>query len=74
MPTTLKRLFLTLLFPAILLVVLATGAIAGGNNEKVTLCHRTGNGSFHQITVSVHAMPAHLRHGDVLPDDYGDCP
>ena len=74
MPTTLKRLFLTLLFPAILLVVLATGAIAGGNNEKVTLCHRTGNGSFHQITVSVHAMPAHLRHGDVMPDDYGDCP
>ena len=74
MPTTLKRLFLTLLFPALLLVVLATGAIAGGNNEKVTLCHRTGNGSFHQITVSVHAMPAHLRHGDIMPDDYGDCP
>jgi hypothetical protein len=74
MPTTLKRLFLTLVFPTILLVVLATGAIAGGNNEKVTLCHRTGNGSFHQITVSVHAMPAHLRHGDVMPDDYGDCP
>jgi hypothetical protein len=74
MPTTLKRLFLTLVFPAILLVVLATGAIAGGNNQKVTLCHVTGNGSFHQITVSVHAMPAHLRHGDVLPDDYGDCP
>jgi hypothetical protein len=74
MPTTVKRLFLTLLFPALLLVVLATGAIAGGNNQKVTLCHLTGNGSFHQITVSVHAMPAHLRHGDVLPDDYGDCP
>jgi hypothetical protein len=74
MPTTLKRLFLTLLFPALLLVVLATGAIAGGNNDKVTLCHRTGNGSFHQITVSVNAEPAHLRHGDVLPDDYGDCP
>ena len=74
MPTTLKRLFLTLVVPAILLVVLATGAIAGGNNQKVTLCHVTGNGSFHQITVSVHAMPAHLRHGDVLPDDYGDCP
>lgn len=74
MPTTVKRLFLTLLFPALLLVVLATGAIAGGNNQKVTLCHLTGNGSYHQITVSVHAMPAHLRHGDVLPDDYGDCP
>jgi hypothetical protein len=74
MTTTLRRLFLTLVFPALLLVVLATSAIAGGNNDKVTLCHLTGNGSFHQITVSVHAMPAHLRHGDVLPDDYGDCP
>lgn len=74
MPTTMRRLLLTLVFPALLLVVLATGAIAGGNNEKVTLCHRTGNGSNHQITVSVNAMPAHLRHGDVMPDDYGDCP
>lgn len=74
MPTTLRRLLLTLVFPALLLVVLATGAIAGGNNEKVTLCHRTGNGSSHQITVSVNAMPAHLRHGDVMPDDYGECP
>lgn len=74
MKTTMRRLLLTLVFPALLLVVLATGAIAGGNNEKVTLCHLTGNGSFHQITVSVHAMPAHLRHGDVLPDDYGNCP
>lgn len=74
MPTTMRRLLLTLVFPALLLVVLATGAIAGGNNEKVTLCHRTGNGSSHQITVSVNAMPAHLRHGDVMPDDYGDCP
>jgi len=74
MPTTMRRLLLTLVFPALLLVVLATGAIAGGKNEKVTLCHLTGNGSFHQITVSVNAMPAHLRHGDVMPDDYGDCP
>jgi hypothetical protein len=74
MPTTLRRLLLTLIFPALLLVVLATGAFAGGNNEKTTLCHVTGNGSYHQITVSVHAVPAHLAHGDVLPDEYGDCP
>jgi hypothetical protein len=33
-------------------------------NEKVTLCHRTGNGSFHPITVGVSAVPAHLNHGD----------
>ena len=42
--------------------------------EAPTLCHRTGNGSFHQITISVNAVPAHLRHGDVSPDQYGDCP
>ena len=74
MPMTLRRILLTLVFPAILLVVLATSVIAGGANEKMTLCHRTGNGSFHQITISVNAVPAHLRHGDVSPDQYGDCP
>ena len=35
---------------------------------KVTLCHRTGNGSFHSITVSVSAEPAHMRHGDGKPN------
>ena len=74
MRTTVRRLLLTLLFPALLIVVLATGAIAGGNNEKMTVCHVTGNGSFHQITVSVNAVPAHMQHGDALVDDYGDCP
>jgi hypothetical protein len=74
MGTTVRRTFITLLFPALLLVALATGAIGAGNNEKVTLCHLTGNGSYHQITVSVNAVPAHMRHGDVPVDDYGDCP
>ena len=32
--------------------------------RKVDLCHRTGNGSFHMINVSVNAEPAHRRHGD----------
>ena len=31
---------------------------------KVQLCHRTGNGSFHLIDVSVDAEPAHRAHGD----------
>ena len=74
MPTTVRRILLTLLVPALLIVVLATGAIAGGNNQKVTVCHVTGNGSFHQITVSEHAVPAHMQHGDVAVDEYGDCP
>ena len=31
---------------------------------KVQLCHRTGNGSYHMIEVSVNAEPAHRAHGD----------
>lgn len=31
---------------------------------KVELCHRTGNGSYHLISVSVSAEPAHRAHGD----------
>jgi len=32
--------------------------------QKVQLCHRTGNGSYHLIEVSVDAEPAHRGHGD----------
>ena len=31
---------------------------------KVKLCHRTGNGSYHQIEVALSAEPAHRAHGD----------
>ena len=31
---------------------------------KVELCHKTGNGSYHLIDVSVSAEPAHRAHGD----------
>ena len=34
------------------------------DGPKVQLCHRTGNGSYHQIEVSVDAAPAHRAHGD----------
>lgn len=32
--------------------------------RKVSLCHVTGNGSYHSIDVSVSAEPAHRAHGD----------
>jgi hypothetical protein len=35
-----------------------------GDGPKVQLCHRTGNGSYHLIEVSVSAEPAHRAHGD----------
>ena len=40
---------------------------------KETLCHVTGNGSAHEITVATNAVPAHLAHGDTPLDEYGDC-
>lgn len=36
---------------------------------KVTLCHATGNGSYHLIDVSVSAEPAHRAHGDAKPGE-----
>jgi hypothetical protein len=38
-----------------------TGTTEG---PKVELCHRTGNGSYHLLSVSVSAEPAHRAHGD----------
>lgn len=34
------------------------------DGPKVQLCHRTGNGSYHLIEVSISAEPAHRAHGD----------
>ena len=38
-----------------------------GPTEKVELSHRTGNGTYRLIEVSVDAEPAHLAHGDGYP-------
>jgi hypothetical protein len=40
------------------------GETTDDNGPKVQLCHRTGNGSYHLIDVSVNAEPAHRAHGD----------
>jgi hypothetical protein len=38
----------------------------GGNQQKVTLCHITGNGTTETIEVDVSAQDTHLEHGDTL--------
>jgi hypothetical protein len=38
----------------------------GNRLDKVSILHRTGNGSHVEICVSPNAIPAHLAHGDVF--------
>lgn len=63
---------LTLLIAGVMLVAFAASAIAGAN--RVALCHQTGTGDFVKIEVAEPAVPAHMRHGDVPTDEYGECP
>jgi len=54
----------------ILVAVLAfTVALKPAFAQKVPDCHITGNGSFHLITISINALPAHVAHGDGQPGD-----
>jgi hypothetical protein len=39
-------------------------AVDEEEGPKVQLCHRTGNGSYQVIEVSISAEPAHIAHGD----------
>lgn len=51
----------------------ARSDINAARGNKVDLCHRTGNGSSHVISVNPNAVAAHLAHGDViLIDNDGD--
>jgi hypothetical protein len=70
------RPFLTfVVLPALILVAFAVSTVAAvGNAGKTTICHHASH-KFVEITVSNNALPAHMAHGDVLPDElYGDCP
>lgn len=50
---------------ALCLFALPSGADAGPA-PTFDLCHRTGSGVYHPISVSANATRAHLAHGDVL--------
>lgn len=54
-----------LLFVSTVSIVIA----AGNNEQKIRVCHVTGNGSAQIMTVSGTALSAHLQHGDVFPGD-----
>jgi hypothetical protein len=70
----LRRFLVALVLPALILGAFAVSTVvAGGNAGKVTICHFASH-KYVEITVSVNAQDAHMRHGDVLPDAYGACP
>ena len=70
---TLRRFLVATIVPALIVAVFAVGgAAAHGSSGKVELCH-WANHKFVKISVSMNAKPAHLRHGDVAADEYGDC-
>ena len=45
-------------------------------SSKVWVCHHTGSWKhpYHLIHISTHALPAHMRHGDVTPGADNSCP
>lgn len=43
-------------------------------NPKVDICHKEGNGSFHEIEISFFALLAHVLHGDIYPVPQNGCP
>jgi uncharacterized membrane protein YgcG len=70
---TARRFLITILVPALIVSIFAVGAAAAsGSSGKVNLCHFADH-KFVKITVAMSAKPAHMSHGDVDPDEYGDC-
>ena len=43
------------------------GALLANGQAKTTVCHRTGNGSYHAISIAGPAVLSHIAHGDGLP-------
>ena len=57
---------LALAFGAAIIVGTMIGAPDLSAAEKVSLCHREGNGGGHVIEIAESAVKAHLAHGDHL--------
>ncbi|MDQ2941693.1 MAG: hypothetical protein M3R05_05835 [Chloroflexota bacterium] len=70
---TLRRLLTIFVLPALVLAGFAVSTVAAnGDDDQETICHFASN-QVVRISVSKNAESAHLRQGDVLPDEYGDC-
>ncbi len=70
----LKHILIVVIVPALIVSVFAVSSVmASGPMGKSTICHSAGD-KYVEITVNDHAVPAHMNHGDVMTDEYGDCP
>jgi hypothetical protein len=68
-----KKSILIVALLAVLAIGLGASTFAAGGQSRVTICHHAGH-RYVQITIAEPALPAHLAHGDLMPDEYGDCP
>lgn len=69
-----RALFVALVVPMLVLGIFAVSmTLAAGKAGKSDVCH-WANHKYVEINVSNNAVPAHMRHGDVMPDEYGACP
>lgn len=68
-----RQVFLSIALPAIILLSLVASAAAAGHAGKSEICHFASH-KYVEISISNNALPAHLAHGDVMPDIYGNCP
>ena len=45
---------------------------ASNKPSKLTICHKSANGTWKSIIITENDLPGHLSHGDVVPDADGD--
>jgi hypothetical protein len=57
------------LFAVLAAVFVFTVALEPAFAQKVDDCHRTGQGTFHLISIDINGLPAHIAHGDGKPGD-----
>ena len=46
--------------------------VAARSGNQIDVCHKAGNNNWQMINININALPAHLAHGDVIPDADGD--